>query len=73
VIKVRAAQPGLSKELITNADGLDEDAKLDAVVDIETLNTQLAKHDPDPSVVDRLWSRRPRVVLDVPWNHTPGS
>jgi hypothetical protein len=47
VIKVRAAQPGLSKQLITNADGLDEDAKLDAVVDIETLNTQLAKHDPD--------------------------
>lgn len=43
MIKVRAAQPGLSKELITNADGLDEDAKLDAVVDIETLNTQLAK------------------------------
>ena len=50
------------KELITNADGLDEDAKLDAVVDIETLNTQLAKHDPDPSVVDRLWSRISRAA-----------
>ncbi len=50
------------KEQITDSEVVPEDAKLDAAVDIETLNTQLAKHDPDKQVVEHLWSRIARVA-----------
>jgi hypothetical protein len=44
------------KDRITDSDA-PEDTKLDAAVNIETLKTQLAKHDPDKQVVQHLWSR----------------
>jgi hypothetical protein len=44
------------KELITDSEA-PEDTKLDAAVNIETLKTQLAKHDPDRQIVEVLWDR----------------
>jgi len=49
------------KDRITDSDA-PEDTKLDAAVDIETLKTQLAKHDPDKSVVEHLWGRISRAA-----------
>jgi len=49
------------KELITDSDAPD-DAKMDAAVNIETLKTQLAKHDPDAEIVEHLWNRIGRVA-----------
>lgn len=49
------------KERITDSDA-PEDTKLDAAVDIETLKTQLAKHDPDKQVVEHLWARISRAA-----------
>jgi len=45
------------KEQLTDSDAVSEDMKMDVAVDIETLKTQLAKHDPDKQVVGRLWER----------------
>jgi len=59
---VNARYEGLFQQLnelksrITDSDA-PEDTKLDVAVDIETLKTQLAKHDPDKAVVERLWAR----------------
>lgn len=36
--------------------------KMDVAVDIETLKTQLAKHDPDKQIVQRLWERIARTA-----------
>lgn len=36
---------------------LDEKQKLDAVVDIETIRDQLAKAEPDKTIIGHLWSR----------------
>lgn len=35
---------------------------MDVAVDIETLKTQLAKHDPDKQIVQRLWERIGKVA-----------
>jgi hypothetical protein len=50
------------KERITDSDSVPEDTKLDAVVDIETLKTQLAKHDPDKQIVEHIWGRIAKVA-----------
>jgi hypothetical protein len=50
------------KERITDSEAVPEDTKLDLAVDIETLKTQLAKHDPDKQVVQRLWDRISKVA-----------
>jgi hypothetical protein len=49
------------KEQITDSDAVSEDMKMDVAVDIETLKTQLAKHDPDKrqrSLSEELADRR---------------
>lgn len=43
------------KEAITRSGDLSERQKLEVAVDIETLKDQLAKSEPDPEVVRRLW------------------
>ena len=40
---------------ILASDALDESAKFAAVADIETAKLQLAKPEPDPGVMGRLW------------------
>jgi hypothetical protein len=50
------------KDRITDSDAVSEDVKMDVAVDIETLKTQLAKHDPDRQVVERLWERIGRAA-----------
>jgi hypothetical protein len=50
------------KEQIIESDAVPEDTKMDVAVDIETLKTQLAKHDPDRQVVQRLWERIGKVA-----------
>ncbi|MYD64506.1 MAG: hypothetical protein F4X26_00665 [Chloroflexi bacterium] len=50
------------RQQIAAADGLDDAVKLDAVADIESLKSQLAKAEPDPSVAGRLWSAIERVA-----------
>lgn len=45
------------KEAITRSGDLSEREKLEVAVDIETLKDQLAKSEPDPEVVRRLWPR----------------
>lgn len=50
------------KEGITDSDAVPEHTKLDIAVDIETLKTQLAKHDPDKQVVEHLWGRISKVA-----------
>lgn len=50
------------KEQITDSYAVSEDMKMDAAVDIETLKTQLAKHDPDKQIVQRLWERIARAA-----------
>jgi hypothetical protein len=45
------------KEAITRSDDLSDREKLEVVIDIETLKDQLAKSEPDPEVVRRLWPR----------------
>jgi hypothetical protein len=45
------------KDLITDSDAVSEDTKMDVAVDTKTLKTQLAKHDPDKQIVERLWQR----------------
>src|SRR5690606_33905297 len=39
------------------ASSLDESRKLDVTVDIETLKDQLAKANPDKTIIGRLWAR----------------
>jgi hypothetical protein len=50
------------KDRIIESDVVPEETKLDVAVDIETLKTQLAKHDPDRQVVERLWERIAKVA-----------
>lgn len=50
------------KDQIIESDVVPEETKLDIAVDIETLKTQLAKHDPDKQVVERLWERIAKVA-----------
>jgi hypothetical protein len=50
------------KERIIESDAVSEETKLDIAIDIETLMTQLAKHDPDRQVVQRLWDRIGKVA-----------
>lgn len=50
------------KERIIDSESVSEETKLDVAVDIETLKTQLAKHDPDREVVQRLWDRIGKVA-----------
>jgi len=45
------------KEAVSESDELSEAQKLDIAVDIETLNAQLAKANPDVDVTERLWAR----------------
>jgi hypothetical protein len=45
------------REAITRSDDLSDREKLEVAVDIETLKDQLAKSEPDPEVVRRLWPR----------------
>ena len=51
------------REEIAKSDGIDEAAKLDAVADIESLKSQLAKAQPDRSVVATLWSAVEKVAV----------
>ena len=55
-------QLNVLKERIADNEDVSEDVKMDAAVDIETLKTQLAKHDPDRQVVQRLWDRIARAA-----------
>jgi hypothetical protein len=50
------------KERIIESDMVPEDTKMDVAVDIKTLKTQLAKHDPDKQIVQRLWERIGKVA-----------
>jgi len=46
---------GEFKDAITSSDGIDESAKLDAAVDIESIRDQLAKSEPDRGIIESLW------------------
>ena len=50
------------KDRIIESDVVTEETKLDVAVDIETLKSQLAKHDPDRQVIERLWERIAKVA-----------
>lgn len=50
------------KEALVLSDSLDDALKLDAAVDIETIRDQLAKPDPDRTVIAALWPRVSKVA-----------
>lgn len=45
------------RQQVAESERLADEDKLDVVVDIDTLKDQLAKRNPDPQVVSRLWPR----------------
>jgi hypothetical protein len=44
------------KELLTSSDRMSEENKLDVIADIETIKDQLAKKNPNKSIISQLWS-----------------
>jgi hypothetical protein len=54
------------REAIKSADDLDESEKIELVVDVDTLQTQLARPAPDRNVVSRLWEGINRCTRAVP-------
>jgi hypothetical protein len=50
------------KEAVTGSSQIDDEAKLEIAVDIETVKDQLAKKAPDREVVRRLWPRIERAA-----------
>lgn len=50
------------RDAVKNSDTLDEGEKLSLVIDIDTMQTQLASPTPDPSVVASLWEKINRAA-----------
>jgi hypothetical protein len=50
------------REHIKDSDKLDERQKLNALVDIDTIQAQLARHEPNRDVLSRLWEGINRVA-----------
>lgn len=50
------------RQSIKQTDKIDEVQKMDLVVDVDTLQTQLAKPTPDTNLVSRLWERINRAA-----------
>jgi len=50
------------RQSIKQSDGIDDAQKMDLVVDVDTLQTQLAKPTPDRQLVSRLWEGINRIA-----------
>lgn len=48
--------------LFKESNGLDETQKVEVIVDIDTLQAQLARTSPDPTIVQRLWENINRAA-----------
>ena len=52
---LRAELESLREEIVASPE-IEDEAKLDVVADIETIKDQLAKREPNPTVINQLWS-----------------